>query len=170
MINNKEVNVFIAEDDYLVSEEIKRCLKKTGFCKLIGEAVDGVETVEKVCDLQPDVVLMGIQMPKLNGLDATLQIQERCPTPVIILTAHDSRNLVYKAIETGVSAYLTKPPEPTEIERAISIAIARHSDLMESKRLNNELQKEINERKKVQNILANEKEHLSTTLRSIGDG
>ncbi len=134
----KEIRVLIAEDDYLVSETIKRALKELGY-KLAGKASDGEEAVEMACTLNPDVVLMDIQMPELDGLEATRQIQSCCPKPVVILTAHESQGLVEKASEVGASAYLIKPPKRTEIERAITIALARHDVLMESRQLNKEL-------------------------------
>jgi AmiR/NasT family two-component response regulator len=131
--------VLIAEDDYLVGETIKRALKELGY-ELAGKASDGAEAVEMACTLNPDVVLMDIQMPELDGLEATRQIQSRCPMPVVVLTAHESQELVEKASEVGVSAYLIKPPKQIEIERAITIALARHDDLMALRYLNEDLE------------------------------
>lgn len=131
--------VLIAEDDYLVGETIKRALKELDY-ELVGKASDGAEAVEMACTLNPDVVLMDIQMPELDGLEATQQIQSRCPMPVVVLTAHESQELVEKASEVGVSAYLIKPPKQTEIERAITIALARHDDLMALRYLNEDLE------------------------------
>jgi signal transduction histidine kinase len=67
-------------------------------------------------------------------------IYERCPTPIVIITAHESHDLVEKASESGIAAYLTKPPKPDEIERAITIALARHSDILRHKHLIRELE------------------------------
>jgi len=106
----------------------------------VGKASDGVKAVEMAVSLRPDVVLMDIQMPELDGLEAARQIQEHCPMPVVILTAHESRSLVEKASEVGVGAYLTKPPNPAEIERAITVAVARFDDMTELHRLNTELE------------------------------
>ena len=91
------------------------------------------------CALKPDVILMDVQMPKMDGLTASEIIQEKCPTPVIVLTAHESQDFVQRASETGVGAYLTKPPRPAEIERAVTIAMARHGDLMAYRRLTRQL-------------------------------
>jgi len=79
-------------------------------------------------------------MPEIDGLEAASQIQERCPVPVVVLTAHESQDFVDKASEAGAAAYLTKPPKPAEIERAITIAIARHKDLMELRQLNRKIE------------------------------
>jgi len=150
MDTNNSLKVLIAEDDYLVSEEIVRLLKNIGY-KHIEEATTGVEAVDMVCALRPDVVLMDIQLPKLDGLEATRRIQECCPTPVVVLTAYESQELVKKASEMGVSSYLTKPPRSDEIERAITIALARHGDLMQLRRLFSEIE---SKNKKLEEALA----------------
>jgi CheY-like chemotaxis protein len=87
-------------------------------------------------------------MPKMDGLEAARRIQTACPTPVVVVTAHESRDLVEKASEMGVSAYLTKPPSQGEIERAVTLAMARHGDLMNLRRLNRELEHQKEEMKK----------------------
>ena len=89
MEKKKKIRVLVAEDDYLVGETIKRALKQTGY-ELVGKASDGVEAVEMAVSLRPDVVVMDIQMPELDGLEAAGRIQEHCPMPVVILTAHES--------------------------------------------------------------------------------
>ena len=134
MCEPTKVRVLVAEDDYLVGKEIARELKEIGHDQ-IGRASTGVEALDLVCKLHPDVVLMDIAMPDLDGLEATRRIQEACPTPVVVVSAHESQDLVSKAGEVGVGAYLTKPPTRREIERAIIIAIARHDDLMRIRKL-----------------------------------
>ena len=137
MKNLKDIKVLIAEDDYLVSEEISRILKKIG-CTVVCTASNGEQAIEKTYSLKPDVILMDIKMPIIDGLEATQKIQQTCPTPVVIMTAHESLELVNEASQMGASAYLVKPPQQDEIERSIIIAIARHDDLMELRRLKNE--------------------------------
>ncbi len=134
MCKRQPTRVIVAEDDYLVCEAISCALEELEF-ELMDTARDGQEAVELVCSSKPDVVLMDIKMPEIDGLEATRRIQERCPTPVVVLTAYESQDLVREASEAGVSAYLTKPPKPPEIERAITVALARHNDLMELRRL-----------------------------------
>ena len=111
--------VLVAEDDFLVSEAIDRALKKVGF-ECAGRANNGEKAIELACSLKPDVILMDIKMPKVDGLEAARKIQELMPTPIVILTAYESTELVVKATDTGISAYLIKPPEPDEIMRAIN--------------------------------------------------
>lgn len=139
MADDDRIKVLIAEDDYLVSEGIARALRQKGY-ELIGDASDGAEAVEMTVSLRPDVVLMDIQMPGVDGLEASRRIQEQCPTPVVVLTAHNDRKLIDEASEAGVGAYLTKPPQADEIDRAITIAMARHEDLMKLRRLSGELE------------------------------
>lgn len=153
------IRVVIAEDDYLVSKELSRAVKKIGH-EVVAEVSTGEEAIEKTCELDPDLVLMDIQMPGMDGLQASKQIQARCPTPVVVLTAHESQDLVQKASDTGVGAYLTKPPDPLEIERAITISMARHADLMTCRELyeklserTRELEKALSEIKTLKGLL-----------------
>jgi signal transduction histidine kinase len=139
MENNRQVRVLMVEDDYLVSELIKATLAELDYV-VAGEATSGLEALEMTKNLKPDVILMDIKMPDMNGLEAAQQIHEQCPTPVVVLTAYDTKDLVEQAREVGVSAYLTKPPSAQEIERAILIALARFEDVMALRRLNAELQ------------------------------
>ncbi|MFH1743776.1 MAG: response regulator [bacterium] len=138
MKGEKRIRVLIVEDEYLVGEMVKGVLEEAGFL-VIGEASNGAEAVESTSSLKPDVVLMDIQMPDLDGLEATRRIQQSCPTPVVILTAHDSKDLIQEASAAGVGAYLLKPPNAREVRRAITIATARFDDMMELRRLNTEL-------------------------------
>jgi signal transduction histidine kinase len=135
----EKIKILIAEDDFLIAEEISRIVKKIGY-HLIGTASNGLKAVEMALKLKPDVVLMDIKMPKLDGLDAAKQIIDGCAAAIIILTAHESHDLIEKAGESGIAAYLTKPPKPEEIERAVYIALTRHRDLVKSQQLIKELE------------------------------
>lgn len=133
-----EIRVIIAEDNFLVSQMTKETLKKLGYT-VIGEATNGKQAVEMTQSLHPDVVLMDIKMPEMDGIEASRQIQDECPTPVVILTAYETSDLVHQASTAGVGAYLVKPPDAHEMERAIIIAMARFGDMIELRRLNSEL-------------------------------
>jgi len=134
-----QISVLIAEDDFIVSEAIQKGLEELGYT-VAGKAPDGRQAVEMTQALQPDVVLMDIKMPDMHGLEATRNICLTCPTPVVILTANDTPDMVKQAGEAGAGAYLVKIPKAREIERAIEIATARFDDMMELRRLNIELQ------------------------------
>ena len=138
MGTSKDIRVLIAEDDYLVSEMIRGLLEEMGY-DIVGEAADGLEAVELTQRVHPDVVLMDIKMPDVDGIEAMERIYDICPTPVVILTAYETPELVGKASAAGAGAYLVKPLSAPEIERAITVAIARFGDLIELHRLNDEL-------------------------------
>ncbi len=155
----REISILVAEDDYLISEEIVRSLGGLGYGN-ITKAANGREAVEIACSTRPDVVVLDVQMPELDGIAAAAQIQERCPTPIVILTAYESADLLQRASAAGVSSYLVKPPHPEEMERAITIALARHADLMEIRhfhkelgQVNEELQRALAEVKQLRGIL-----------------
>lgn len=138
MTQHKIFRVLIAEDDETVGLFVQRLLEDSGH-SIVARVRDGRLAVEKTKHLHPDIVLMDIEMPELNGLEATRIIQEECPTPVILLTGYDDPEMVRKASKNGAGAYLLKPPAAGEIERTMIIAISRFEDLMELRRLNAEL-------------------------------
>ncbi len=138
MEKDKKIRVLIAEDNFLLAEDIKRILAQRGY-EHAGTASNGLKAVEMTRSLKPDVVLMDIKMPKMDGLQAAEIINQSFPTPVVILTAFETKDLVIEASKVGVSAYLNKPPSPNEIDHAVIIAIARHKDLMEINRCYREI-------------------------------
>lgn len=124
-----QYKVVVTEDDVWVSKEVQRLVRSLKY-EIVGEASDGATAVEIVCAKRPDVVLMDIDMPKMDGLEASRLIQETCPTPVVILTAFDSTDMLERASAAGAGAYLVKPAKSEDIERAVTVAIARHGDLI----------------------------------------
>ncbi|MBN1995524.1 MAG: response regulator [Anaerolineae bacterium] len=135
----KEEHILIVEDDSLVGEMVQGLLEDLQY-QVVGKAGDGQQALEMVQALQPDVVLMDIEMPQMNGLEATRRIQECCPTPVVILTAYETPELLAEASAAGIGAYLVKPPSKRQVERAIVVARARFEDMMALRRLNVTLQ------------------------------
>lgn len=136
---HEDIRIVIAEDDYLVGEMVQGMLAELGYT-VVGLATSGVQAIELTTDLNPDVVIMDIQMPGMDGVTAARKIQECCGTPVVILSAYETPELVRKVGEAGVTAYLLKPPDSRELERAITLAIARFEDMAALRRLNDELQ------------------------------
>jgi CheY-like chemotaxis protein len=137
---NKELfNVLVVEDDFFVKEEIKKVVTELGHT-VIGDAANGKEGIEKAIELSPDIILMDIGMSVMGGIEAAKIISEKKPTPIVFLTAHESMDMVELATEAGASAYLTKPPTPSELDRAFMVATARHSDVMSLRKLNKSLE------------------------------
>ena len=140
MKKKKNTRVLIVEDDHLIGEMIKELLNHSDYT-IAGEASDGKEAIAMVETTKTHVILMDIRMPVMDGIQATKEIFKTHPTPVVALTAYESKEILDKASKAGVGAYLLKPPDINEIERAITIAMARFKDMMELRRLNGELKK-----------------------------
>jgi signal transduction histidine kinase len=138
MARQEPVRVLVVEDNHRVREAIQRVLEKMGYV-VAGKARNGQQAIEMTQALRPDVVLMDLRLPDLNGIEATQRIYENCPTPVVVLSAYREPILVEQAGRVGAGAYLVKPPNPEEMARAITIAMTRFDDMMQLRRLNTEL-------------------------------
>lgn len=152
-----EIQVLIAEDKVLVRRMIRGVLEDVGY-RVVGQAANGLKAVEMVAQLagtaqQPNVVLMDLEMPDMDGIEAARLIQKHHPTPVVVLTAYETEELVEQASAAGVGAYLVKPPDARKLDRAIRIAMARFKDLMELRRLNAELQAALAQVKTLRGLL-----------------
>ena len=147
---HKPFRVLIVDDEALIGNVIQNELEIRGH-QVVGRAADGRQAVELAQSLRPDIILMDIVMPDMDGLEATRQIQEKCPCPVVLLTAHEDPDLVARAGQVGASAYLVKPPNGPELAR--TMAIARFEDLKELRRLNAELHKVLAEVKMLKGLL-----------------
>ena len=132
------VRIMIAEDDSLIAGVLRGLLEGGGFV-VEGIAPDGRKAVEMAQRLRPDCILLDIRMPHMDGLEAARHIQKICPTPLVALTAYETPDLIQRANEVGISAYLVKPPDFREVERAIVLAMGRFTDMMELRRLNDDL-------------------------------
>jgi len=148
----EQVRVLVAEDDFLVRETINGTLAELGY-EVVGNAKNGLMAVEQACSLKPDVILMDVMMPVMNGLEAASQILAKCPTAIIMLTAYDSTPLLENACEAGVCAYLVKPPKAPEIHRAIKTSIARFRDYLKMKQDMDALMDNIKRRKILQGLI-----------------
>jgi NarL family two-component system response regulator LiaR len=114
------VTVLIVDDHSLVRQGLQTFLELADDILVIGEAADGSEAIEQACRTLPDVVLMDLVMPGIDGITATRTIRERCPsTQVIALTSFSADEQVFSAIEAGASGYLLKDVSPDDLVRAI---------------------------------------------------
>ena len=139
-----QVKTLIAEDNFMVGEMIQSAAEDAG-CVVVGRAFDGRQAVEMTTELRPDVILMDIKMPNLDGIEAAKIIQDRCPTPVVILTAYDTPEMLEGANAAGVGAFLAKPPNVLELRKAIVVARGRFGDLLSLHRANDLLRKRTRE-------------------------
>jgi DNA-binding LytR/AlgR family response regulator len=142
------IRVLLAEDESLVGDVIEHELETGGY-EVAGRARNGSIAVELTKSLKPDIVLMDIEMPTMNGLDAMRNIFDTCPVPVILLTAHDTASFIVDAGMIGAAGYLVKPSNIREIDRAITIGLARFNDIMELRRVNAQLNEAL---EKVKNL------------------
>ena len=127
------IKVLLAEDHTIVRKGLRSLLDSEAGIKVVGEAEDGREAIKKVEKLQPDVVLMDISMPGLNGLEATRQLKKRFPEiKFIILTVHDHEEYVLQTLRAGASGYLVKKAAPAELISAIRAVYSGESFLSPS--------------------------------------
>ena len=120
--------VLVAEDEALIRLDIVETLTAAGF-DVIGEAADGEEAVDLALDLEPDVIIMDVKMPKLDGLSAAEQISKELSCAIVMLTAFSQHELVERASEVGAMAYVVKPFGPEDLVPAVEIAISRHAQI-----------------------------------------
>jgi DNA-binding NarL/FixJ family response regulator len=114
------IRVFIADDHAVVRDGLISLLKMQPNIEVIGSASNGREAVQEVERLKPDVVVMDISMPELNGIEATLQIRDACPgTQVIVLSMHSTAEHVFRALHAGARGYLLKESAGAELIKAI---------------------------------------------------
>lgn len=118
--NSNKIQVLLADDHPIVRSGLKNELKKFPKINICGEAVDGKEVIEKASQLHPDIVLMDISMPYINGLEATKILKEKLPNlKIIALSIHDDKNYIFEMVRLGASGYVLKDSDPDEMIRAI---------------------------------------------------
>jgi AmiR/NasT family two-component response regulator len=123
------VRILIAEDETIIRLDLKQLLERAGF-EVCAEAKDGVEAVELSRAEQPDLAVLDVKMPRLDGIEAARQILDERPIPIVMLTAYGQTELVSRAVEAGVFGYLVKPFRETDLLPAIETARARHEELL----------------------------------------
>jgi response regulator NasT len=122
------VRILVAEDETIIRLDLIELLKRAGL-EVVGEARDGEEAVALARELQPDLAIMDVKMPKLDGIDAARKILDDRPIPIVMLTAYGQDELVSRAVEAGVFGYLVKPFRESDLLPAIHTARARHEEL-----------------------------------------
>jgi response regulator NasT len=120
--------LLIAEDETIIRLDLRSLLEHAGFT-VCAEARDGVEAVELARLELPDLALLDVKMPRLDGIEAARRILEERPIPIVIVTAYGEQELVSRAVEAGVFGYLVKPFRESDLLPAIATASARHEEL-----------------------------------------
>ena len=127
-VSSETIRVLIAEDEALIRLDLKEMLEEEGYA-VVAEVGDGQQAVDLATELTPDLVILDIQMPVLDGLSAAEQIASARIAPVIVLTAFSQRELVERARDAGAMAYLVKPFSKNDLVPAIEVARGRFAEM-----------------------------------------
>ena len=144
----ERVRVIVADDESIICMDLREMLGNLGYL-VVGEAGDGQSVVNLARELRPDVVLMDIKMPGMDGIEASRTLTEERIAPVVLLTAFSQRDLVERAKEAGVVGYLVKPVQEADLTPAIEIALARFVEFRELEHEVDSLQDQLETRKLV---------------------
>ena len=123
-----KMRILIAEDETIIRLDLRDLLERAGH-EVAGEARDGEEAVALARELEPDLAIMDVKMPRLDGIEAAKRILDDRPMPIVLLTAYGQQELVARAVEAGVFGYLVKPFREQDLVPAIETARARHAEL-----------------------------------------
>jgi response regulator NasT len=158
----RATRVVIAEDEALIRLDLKEMLQEEGF-DVVGEVADGASAVRLARELTPDLVILDVKMPVMDGIQAAEEIAKERLAAILILTAFSQRELVERARRAGAMAYLVKPFQKHDLLPAIEIATTRYRELAGLEATVDELQGQLESRKLVERAkgLLQEREGLS---------
>ncbi|MEY2470789.1 MAG: two-component system, response regulator PdtaR [Actinomycetota bacterium] len=122
------IRVVVAEDEAIIRLDLKETLEEEGY-EVVGETGRGDEAVQLVRDLKPDLAILDVRMPGLDGLSAAREITGERLAAVLVLTAYSQRNLIEEARDAGALAYVVKPFQRSELIPAIEVALGRHREM-----------------------------------------
>ena len=122
------MRILIAEDETIIRLDLRQLLESAGF-EVCAEAKDGEEAVELARSEEPELAILDVKMPRLDGIEAARRILEERPIPIVMLTAYGQEELVNRAVEAGVFGYLVKPFREQDLLPAIQTARARYEEL-----------------------------------------
>ena len=140
------LKIVIADNESIIRMDVKEILEQAGHT-VVGEAIDGVKAVELTRKYKPDLVIMDIQMPELDGIAAAKIISNEKLAPVLLLTAFSQKEIVDKAKEAGVLAYLVKPVKETNLFPAMEIAVSRFAEFLQLENEFEDLKESLESRK-----------------------
>jgi two-component system, response regulator PdtaR len=156
------MRILVAEDETIIRLDLCGLLVRAGY-EVVAEARDGEEAVELARRHKPDLAVMDVKMPRLDGIEAARKILEERPLPIVMLTAFDQRELIERAAEAGVYGYLVKPFREQDVVPAIELAKARYEELVAVRADADSLTQALADRKVIERAkgLLMEKEKLS---------
>ncbi len=154
--------VVIAEDEVLIRMDLAEMLAEEGY-DVVGQAGDGAKAIELAEELRPDLVILDVKMPVLDGIAAAEQIAGQRIAPVVILTAFTQRDLVERARDAGAMAYLVKPFTQSDLVPAIEMAVSRFAELAELEAEVADLTERLETRKAVERAKSILQEQLALT-------
>jgi two-component system, response regulator PdtaR len=142
------LKLIIADDEPIIRLDLKKTLENMGH-QVVGEAGDGSKAIELARTLKPNIVILDIKMPEVDGIDAAKVITTEGIAPVLLLTAYSQKDLIDRAKDAGVFAYLVKPFKEADLMPAIDIAISRYAEFMELESEVTDLENKLETRKSV---------------------
>jgi AmiR/NasT family two-component response regulator len=145
----ERTRVIIADDESLVRTDLREALTELGYL-VVGDVGDGQSAVNMARELDPDVVVMDIKMPGMDGIEAAQVLTQEKIAPVVLLTAYSQKELIDRAKEAGVVGYLVKPFRETDLAPAIELAMARFSEFRALEEEVDNLAEALETRKKVE--------------------
>jgi len=148
-MGNGKLRILIADDEPLIRLDLKNMLESLGY-EVIAEAGDGVSAVEAARTLKPDVAILDIKMPGMDGIDAANILNSEKTAPVVLLTAYSDMDLINRAKEAGVFAYLVKPFRESDLRPAIEVAISRYKEFLALEEEVSELEDKLETRKLIE--------------------
>ncbi len=140
--------VLVAEDEALIRLDLVELLQEEGY-EVVGQAGDGEDALAQARSLAPDLVVMDVKMPKMDGITAASIIAQERIAPVVILTAYSQRELIDRAREAGAMAYVVKPFDASDVVPAIELAMARFAEIRAVEAEVSDLQERLDSRKAV---------------------
>jgi len=147
--SDKKLRIVIADDEPIIRLDLKEMLESVGY-DVVAEVGDGAKAVEAARTLAPDIVILDIKMPNMDGIDAAKIINDEKIAPVILLTAYSQLDLVTRAKEAGVFSYLVKPFKQADLLPGIEIALSRWEEFQELEKSAQDLEDKLETRKVVE--------------------
>ena len=144
----ERTRVIIADDESIIRMDVREMLANLGYL-VVGEVGDGRSAVNLARELKPDIVVMDIKMPDMDGIEAAKILTEEKIAPVLLLTAYSQRDLVERAKEAGVAGYIVKPFQESDLAPAIEVALARFREFQALEQEVEDLQEALETRKLV---------------------